>query len=663
MDDEVKKAEGSPAEEAEGVSADITPPAKRKQANALKAEARKRKKETARLRREYLARKKKVPQNKKPIVCPPDSAGKSAGRIAAGFACRAAVILFAVFALVFFLTDALGLAGPNGENFGAGMIFGWTALFTAVFSLSATVKPRVPAAAAGAVISLGAVAARLLPNPADSIVTGFKATFNAAMDHMTKVGYLAMGEKKLPLGESAAARTPEYIRLYVFLLIFALSALFTLCLIRRIRIWQLAAAGTVSAAILWLVFTYNISRSNWGTVLIIASFSALIVMFAFDTVYIRETGADKNDIDSANAAFNPEKGPEVPKSLLEKKRKAEQTAERKKEKRLARKKKKTEKRVKTVDEEISDYFAVRPAKPAKEKKHKLTKAEKAALTEEKKRIKAEKKKERRAVAEYVGFGRLCIDAKAATGGFAGIGMFILAMVMLFIPALATHDSFRTVDAIDKKFDYVREYVTAILMGDDPALDLLSYENNKGNFADHPTEPHAIYYTGKEVMKVETNTRYNIYLRGWIGTSYNDATGSWQTPAPGSDTLNLYRSLFGTTGSSVTDPAEYMMYSFYTLFDPDAIPSPDSRDYSTKINSHTTDGYVVAQVNMKRAELSSKLLYMPSFYLRSCSVLQKTSAGKLSYFMRGYGTGEASNITYANYFDGIYTSYRAAKDKD
>jgi len=653
--------EQSAAEE----EAELSLSEKKKLEKAKKAEERKRKKEVAKLKKEYLERQKIVPQNRKPLVCPPDKAGKSTKTILIGFALRALVIAAAVFSVTFFAVDAFGLAEETAGNFGAGSILGWSVLLTLILAASSVLKPRAAFASGGVLILCGITAIKLLPDPVGSIINGGKATFNAALDHLTSVGYLAMGEKKVELNV-AAAEIPGLIRTIVFLFILFLSVVYTLCLIRRIRVWQLAVAGTVSAAILWLVFTYNITRSNWGVVLIIASFSALLVMFAYDTLYIRQTGPDKTDTEAASAAFNPEQGPEMPESLLKKSSRKAENEQKKAEKSEKKAKKKAEKKREiSVDEELSDYFSVKETKApkAKEPKKKLTPAEKKALKEEKKAKKAEKQKERRAVAAYYGFKSLCIDAKCAAGGFAGAGMFLLAMIMLIIPALATHDSFKTVDVIDKKFEYVREYVTAILMGDDPALDLLAYENNKNNFTERSTEPRALYYTGKVLMRVESNTRYNVYMRGWVATSYNDETGCWQTAAPGSDTLNTYRSLFGSSGTSVTDAAEHMMYSFYTLMDPTSIPSAEERDYSSKINSHTTEGYVVSQVNVKRVELSSKLLYMPSFYIRSCNVKQKTSAGKWSFFLRDYGSNDASNITYANFFDGIYTSYRASKDKD
>ncbi len=650
-------------------------------AKKAKKEARARKKLNAKLKKEYLKKKKTVPQSAKPLICPPDKAGKSLKVIIIGLACRAFLIALAVFAVTFFVSDAFGIAEEEAGAFKPRFIFGWSILFTAIFSLSATLTPRKVFIPAGAAAAAGLVLLRIWPNPVYNVVNGFKAAVNAALDHLSNVGYFSMYEKKFPVDWPAAERT-ALIRTAVFLLIVFLSLLYTVCIIRRIRIAQLLAAGTVSAGILWLVFTYNISRSNWGVVLIIASFASLIVMFVYDTVYIRQTDSDRNDTEASRSAFSTEEGPEKPRSIVAKElaesAKAEARAEKRAEKkaeaeRRRQERKKKASKIKTVDEELTDYFTGKPKKSAAEKPKrdpkvktpakKLTPAEKAEAKAEKKRRREEKRKERKAVSEYVRFGRRVTDARCAAGGFAGAGMFVLAMVMLILPALFTHDSFKTIKAIDKKFEYVREYVTAILMGDDPVLDMLAYENNGNNFAERSTEPRALYYTGKEIMHVESNLRYNVYLRGWIGTTYNDETGSWQTPDPDSETLAEYRSLFGSSGRYVVDPSETMMYSFYTLSDPTAIPTPAERDYTKTSASHTSDGYVVAQVNMKRTDLNSKLLYMPSFYIRDFNIMTLTKAGKYTYFMREYGGTEAGKITYANFFDGIYTSYRASKRND
>ena len=671
-------AAGASVEDSPEPAADSTRKENRAAARAARKEKRRRRKETKKLRREYERRMKTVPVNKRPIVCPPDRAVSGTGRIVAGYIARALIIVFASFAVTFFVCDAFGLREAGAGNFGAGRIFLYALLFTAITAAASLIKYRVPAVAGGIVAIAGIILLGLLPDPAGAVWQAPLAAYNAALEHMTAVGYLAMYEKEYAFNMTAGT-VESLVRAAVMLFTAFISVLYTVCLIRRIRVWQLIVPGVVSAGILWLVFTYNISRSNWGVVLIIASFAALLVMFVFDRTYVRAQPKGGTDENTGTSVFPDREEPELPESLaarrkarLEKAdRKALKAEEKLRRAELRKKKRKVGKKdnTLTVDEELSDYFSAgkkkknrsgnKAEKAGKTKKPKLTTAEKKAEKERKKAEKAAAREEKRKVAAYLGYKRRVVDARCAMGGFAGIGMFALAMVMLIIPALSVHDSFHTVKAVDKKFDYIREYVTAILMGDDPALDLLSYENNSSNFAPRTTEPHAIYYTGKPVMQVESNSRYNTYLRGWIATGYNDETGCWETASPDSETMRRYRSLFGTT----IDPSETLMYSFYTAFDPDAIPSASERDYSTKTNSHTADGYVVTQINMKRLELDSKLLYMPSYNIRAFNVAGKTLAGKPAVFLRLPGTNEASKITYADFFDGLYTSYRASRDKD
>ena len=54
-------------------------------------------------------KKKAVPPGQRPIICPPDKAGMEPRLRILGYIARAAVIATAVFALVFFVLDALKL--------------------------------------------------------------------------------------------------------------------------------------------------------------------------------------------------------------------------------------------------------------------------------------------------------------------------------------------------------------------------------------------------------------------------------------------------------------------------------------------------------------------------------------------------------------------------
>jgi HAMP domain-containing protein len=293
----------------------------------------------------------------------------------------------------------------------------------------------------------------------------------------------------------------------------------------------------------------------------------------------------------------------------------------------------------------------------------LTPAERRRAAAERKAAREAARKERailrRAEAERRRFRSSQVDAYCAAGGFAGLAMFVLCMILLILPALTVEGSFRTVRAVDARFDSIREYVTALLMGDDPMLDVLSYQNDPGSVREKSTDPVPLYFTGKQLIRVESNSRNNVYLRGWVATDYDDATGNWSVPVDGSDLFSDYRSLFGTA----VDPSETMMYLFYSLSDPESIPDDLTFDYSSRSKSNTVYGFTVTQVNMRRIELDSRLLYMPSYGIRAFNVNGETASKKQALYLRAYGEETASKITYANYFDGLFSTFRGRKDRD
>ena len=79
---------------------------RKKAAKKAAKEAAERKKKNAKLKKEYLKKQKTVPQSAKPLICPPDKAGRSLKVIIAGYACRALLIVVAVFAVTCCLTAA-----------------------------------------------------------------------------------------------------------------------------------------------------------------------------------------------------------------------------------------------------------------------------------------------------------------------------------------------------------------------------------------------------------------------------------------------------------------------------------------------------------------------------------------------------------------------------
>ncbi len=650
-----KKFEYIPSDNTDVTPADI---------RAAKKEARKRKKfekkELKRLKKEYDLRTAVIPPTKRPLICPPDCSDIPKSRVVIGMALRILIITVAVIGVTLFVSEAFGfdmtaeylkskkVEGYSGVAAGASFSFilPWAMLFVGALSLCALWKYGK---LIGIPVILAVSTIITLPDPIRAIYEAALTAYNGALGHMRFMGFLAIDLKRVEF--EATVLTPEKaVQTAVIFFTLICSLVFVPFFIKRAK---LLVPGIFSAAIMVFIFVYNLSRSNLALTLIISSFCAMTVMSLYDKTFIKKP--KKNSIDDTGNVFGETDEPPLPERLLNRKaaKAAKKTAKAEKKKEAKLKKDRTV----TVDEEISDYFA--SSKPSKTRKVKLTPAQKRQEAAAKKEAKAQKREQKaedkRAIEAVRRHRRNILLRRSSFGGFAGAGMLILCLIVLVLPAMSAKGSFETIPAIDEKLEYYREYITALLMGDDPALDLLAYEGDADNFSPRDTTARPIYYKHEPLMTVESSFASPIYLRGWIATDYSD--GMWLTAEPNSETLEDYRALF----ASNDDASESIYYNFFCAMTDDGYFEPD-RDVTDRIKRLDKYGYSIAQVNIKRVEdFEDILLYMPSFHIRSYSPVGTSKAGSATNFLRKYGSSDPSEISYANFFDGIYTSYRVGKD--
>ena len=639
---------------------DVSPAEIKKLKKAEKKRRKFEKKELKRLKKEHAARAAIVPPSKRPIICPPDCSDAAKNKVYIGMLLRMLTIFVAVVGLSLFVSEAFGfdmtpeyIAQKAIKNYGGivadagfGFIALWALIFVTVFALPAFWKY-------GAFITVPAVAAALvvpaLPNPITYYYEAALTVFNGALGHMKYMGFYAIDLKQVPVSQTAD--TPEgYAKTMVMLFTLITAAIFVPALVKRARI---ILPGIYSGGILVFLFVYNLSRSNWALAFIVASFSALIIMYVYDRIFIAAPAPDETD-ESGNI-FGETDAPELPEKYLKEKASKEEKKAKKLAAKAEKKARKQGKRI-TVGEEISEYFADAPEKPAKKQKVHLTPAEKREAKKAKQEAKIiareEKREEKAAIQKVRKYHDDILIRRSSIGGFAGGAILLLSLAMLAIPAMSTHGSFETVPVLEEKLEYYRNYVTALLMGDDPALDILAFEGDANNFSPRDTTATPRYYTYETLMTVESNASANIYLRGWIATSYED--GYWMTARPNSELLDSYRALYATND----DASESIFYNFFKIMTDDGLldPAVDPLDKLKRVEKY---GYHIAQVNIKRTEdFIDNILYMPSFHIRSYSPNGYSSTGNAVNFLRTYGGSEAGQISYANYFDGLYTSYRA-----
>lgn len=599
-------------------------------------------------------KQKPVTARREDLVCPPERDQKKPVFSAIGIACRAFMLATLVFSLVLLVSSAFKIEIKSGRAF----------LLCATFSALLTVIAVAQRwwKLIGAVPLVGIAAYAAVSTPA---VEGLITYYNAMLDRMIDAEYYAMMNWKIPVMPSYYDRE-VLINSAVLAICFLLCLVIVLPLAKRITVKRMIFPCTVMVAIVTVLLTYNIANNNWAAALFLASACATVVLASFDRIYANQSATQKNEVETL--LFEGDDEPTLPTEVTEKKQRSQKDkSDRKKraaERRAAkREEKKLKKRIKqneaTVDEELDSYFKS-PHRPEKtprtpspkqlERKQKreerraraemlseMSPKERREFTsEEKKRRSAERaaKKShaqgvRRSKNRYYSYHGGIDRSRTASSGFAGACAFLLVMAILLVPALTIKERFTTFPSLEKRLEEMREYVTALLRGDDPILDLMDYKNDPDNFSPRDTMGTPRYYTGERLFGVETQYDTGIYLRGWIGTDYKN--GLWY--AADDDTVEEYRNTFGT----VFSPNEEMFNAFYETLFPELLKPVD---YVTGYRSNRNYGFITMQVNLSRAELDDMHAMLPTVYLPGIG-------------LREYGTDIALDASFVNYFDGIY----------
>ncbi len=551
--------------------------------------------------------------HKRPVICPPDRAGRHPVFRLLGILCRTLVIWLASAGLVIFISDALQFGVPNATAFLTALI---TVVLVTLFCHSNLGKII---AGAGALGSIGLLAI-LDPHILRDIPFGFVSLYNAALNRLYNVGYLTYTRFKIDLSSMTSTSADELVTIGVCTLTVLIGVLFTACLAKRVR---LVPPTIVATSVLVFILTFNIYsnkiESNLGIALLIVSFASVLVMGAYDRLYHRK---DAEHYDTELHLFEDNDRPTLPAEYanMESAR-----ASRKKSKADLRKKRRAH--TVTVEDEISDYFNT------DKKKSKPQKSTDKATARAERRAHREMMKEVRRVKHY---DRVTAESRTAMSGFAAAAAMLVCLIAIALPSLLVKGNFNTIDAIDEKVSLARDYVTALLRGDDESLDRLEYGADKDNFKPHSTELEQLTFTKKQIFYIRSRYNGNLYLRGWIGTDYKD--GAWQ--AVDKETLATYQDLFGED----QNPAEDMKFTFYRYMHPDLLGINENNPidiYLTKFRSNLEYGFVGAIVNVRRVNSPSTMTYFPASYVPQYGLLK-------------FDTAKPHDLTYVNYYDGIYT---------
>ncbi len=200
---------------------------------------------------------------------------------ALGYAARACIVFLASFGITVFLLDAFKIHISYPLLLLAGLVI--TAIFAVMTLSKKYFWPGLGVTVGGLLVYMFT-----LGNPILSVYNSIGVLWNSMLDRLDHVGYHIAYWLYLPLASGAVFSDEAIVRHQMggaIILLIILTAVFTLSLMKRVRVLPVLIVG---AAAITIVFTYNISVTNWGFVLVLSALGGIITLKMYDSIYNRK---------------------------------------------------------------------------------------------------------------------------------------------------------------------------------------------------------------------------------------------------------------------------------------------------------------------------------------------------------------------------------------
>lgn len=570
------------------------------------------KQDAARARKQQKNEKRKQKAQDHALICPPDAAGRSFKMRFFGYLCRIPVMFCAVVGIGTLLNTAFQISTTGAAVMPA---------ILAVALLSLIMYGRWYTTLGGIVAGGGMLAWYV--SQQSSLLTFLYGTVDVgiyrACARLYRAGYYAYAKYQPTLTAMEEANQDMLAQTFVGLLTWLIALLFVPFLARRIRI---VVPLITSVATIVPVFMFNMPVANWAVTAIIAGSCALLIMWGYQQRYDKD---DKQD--ATSPLFSDLQRPELPERLRDLKQDKEQRKEQREERR-ERARRRNATGLVTVEEEINDYLDTSLA-PRKKKKSETVSAAKPTDAEI-----AQRKAERAQARAVHDYDRITKETRCAMGGIAGFCVMMLILIILLLPTLSVDGPFNTIDAIDHRVQYYREYVTATLRGNDPALEMYAYGESIRNEEPHSTTAETQTFEEIDLFRIYTQFKAPLYLQGWVGVDYTD--GAWSSA--NDDQVFQWRELYDADDM----PAESTFERFFALMDPEGIEIEDPEDLRRKYYGYEDYGFVAFMVNIRRLRKMGAELYLPRVTSSTLGIMN-------------YQTLIPTIEPWAQYFDGVVVS--------
>lgn len=546
-------------------------------------------------------RREAATRQDRPIICAPEELGRSFSLRLFGLLCRALVVFFAASGMATLLMSALFRSVSVGQT-------AWIVLLTVLATAILSLHPL--SLGLGGIAALGFVIFRTVTDvygPGGTLYRMIIAGYNGMMVRLYERGIYAAANWRIPMptgGDSAV-----FLEHFCLLLTIIIALVFTACLIRRARVLVPALMLVVG---LVPVFVFNFSVNNYSVLLLVSGVSGVILLWSHDRRYRLSAAKEQQEV-----ILFPDRRPPMPAPL-------EQSAAQRRALRKQRKQQKKETLYPTVEQELDEFFGGRRTK----KKQKQKAVRSSEEEEERRRVK-EYRAQKAAVRRY---DRVTAQARSAIGGFSGAMLCLLSALILWLPAATVSRSFHTIDSIDRHVKVYRDYVTALLRGDEDAVEMYEYLEYIKEQQPHSTAAEILEFKEIALMQLRAQHNNHIYMADFVGVDYEE--GAWQYFSDGQ--YLAYRELYDAHDM----PAEEMFADFMALMDQES--EDKVVDFVTRYKNRKELGFMVGMLNVKRYNRITTEAYFPR--------VLATNYGILEYF-----SNTSSEMDFANAFDGLCVS--------
>ncbi len=532
---------------------------------------------------------------------------------AAGLLCRGLVAAALVVGIALFFCDAMVIVSE---------VLPFTALLypALIFSvLLAFMSVNFYTTLGGGCLLFGGVALWLYSMHSSDflsgIITSLEVFANAVIDRIAYAGLAQISQFRFDIkliGEAEAFYMSTAVALFTFLI----ALLVVPAVVKRIRVLYLLAVVSVFVT---PVLAYNVIRDNWGFSILISAIIGVISLYLYDKQYLtvskkkvvsHKIGVFSNvraDASDAIPFTNNNDGEILVNDASEDAQKTVRSRRRGK------------------DTDIESALTLETPIERRERKKRERKENRKIRCETKKAMKGDVTSTRRHK-----LPRIVMLENAALGGPVGLCTFIVVFALMLLPTALVKEHDTKIPFVSDVMETARVYMTGMLMGDEIDLNnISSLSSDHGNSG--PRDITFDYPEFHEIVIATVEAPYDtpVYLRTWIGTTYND--NAWTSATL--DEVNAYRERFGEafTPEMIT---ENFYSAFYPIFD-------DITDYAG-YRDNTVLGFISERVNVTRKYENGILLYMPSFVMPSSGLMR-------------YNSTDPSLLPYKTYFDGVWSS--------